>query len=129
MYKKILFNITKKIVVSFMIFMCLLQTLSYGATQEEAGQALANFCINFYNEHAAQTIYDYSDNRNITYRNGTFDGIHYRFDCVGWVSYATHWGLGLGGKDFTYFAQPPGFWTDRTGKTYHQSRKILWWSL
>lgn len=106
-YKQTLFRITKRIVVSFMVFMCLLQTLSYGATQEEAGQALAQFCINFYNEHGSQTIWD-PDNRDITYQNGTYDETNYRFDCVGWVSYAIHWGLGLGDPTFTYFAVPPG---------------------
>ena len=122
MCRKILFNITKKIVVSFMIFMCILQTLSYGATQEEAGQALANFCINFYNEHGEQVVYDWSDRRRTTYKYGTFDGTTYRFDCVGWVSYATHWGLGLGGEEFGVFACPPGYFKDDNGNIRTQQR-------
>lgn len=108
MHKQRLFRITKKIVVLVTIFMCLLQTLSYGLSQEEAGASLAQFCINFYDEHHSQTTYDCSDNRAITYRDGTYDGTNYRFDCVGWVSYAVHWGLGLGNNTFTFFGVPPG---------------------
>ncbi len=112
MYKRALSKITKEIVVAITVFMCLLQTLSYGATQEEAGASLAQWCINFYNEHASQTKYPRSDfewaQSKKTYEcaPGTLDC--YMLDCVGWVSYAIHWGLGLGDNTFTFFGVPPG---------------------
>lgn len=80
---------------------------STNMTEDELRDGFVNSIIEFYNQHRNQCSYDFSfgPGRERTYRNGPDSG-SYCFDCVGWVSCAFHWFLGLGGKDFTYFVDP-----------------------
>ena len=98
----------KKIVVCIIIFISILliNESSYAMSQEDAGQALADFCINFYKHYGAKTMYSVAG-REVTYTGKTVDG-YYKFDCVGWVDFAVHQCLKMGGPSMTYFAVPPG---------------------
>lgn len=109
-------KILKRFTIIIMIFIMLLSLCankevkadsSQTSEQAECGNILAAFCINFWNDHHEQTIWDASSNREITYTGQTINGI-YHFDCVGWVSFAVHQSLKLGDETFTYFAVPPG---------------------
>ncbi len=85
---------------------------------EKAGQYVAEFAINFYNDHKDETGYTcsgwsnlYTGHRAIAYIKGektTYNGMSkYWIDCVGWVSFAYHHSLGIGASDkFDYFATP-----------------------
>ncbi len=83
-----------------------------GHTQKEAAETLAAWCINFYNKHRGQCVYyngSWGSPREITYKKSVSDSdksTQYEFDCVGFVSFAVHHALGIGGSDFTYFAVP-----------------------
>lgn len=98
----------KKIIVSIIIFIAvlLISNSSYAMTQEDAGQALADFSIYFYKHYGAKTLYSV-EGRETTYTGRTVDG-YYKFDCVGWVDFAVHQSLKLGGPTMSYFAVPPG---------------------
>ena len=76
-------------------------------SEEELRDNFVNAIINFYNVHGSQCYYDYEfgPGREKTYRNGPDSG-NYIFDCVGWVSCAFHWFLGLGNEFFTFFVDP-----------------------
>lgn len=101
----------KVIIVIVMFFIALLfSNSSYAVTRERAGEALANFAKNFYQNYGDQTQYVSGENlekRETTYTGITVDG-KYQFDCVGWVSFAVHQCLHIGNENFTYFAVPPG---------------------
>ena len=79
-----------------------------GHTAEEVGMQIANWSIKFYNEHKNQCSYDstFGTPRKNAYKAPIDDTTLYCFDCVGWVSFAVHHSTGLGGKEFTVFAQP-----------------------
>lgn len=76
-------------------------------TEEELRDNFVNAIVNFYNVHGSQCTYDYSFGtpRETTYVNGP-DAGSYCFDCVGWVSCAFHWFMGLGNDYFTFFVDP-----------------------
>lgn len=110
----------KKIFKRFVIIICIfIMLLSLCANKEvnaidtptseqaECGRILAAFCTNFWEQHHEETWWDASSNREITYTGQTVNGV-YRFDCVGWVSFAVHQSLKMGDETFTYFAVPPG---------------------
>lgn len=75
---------------------------------EYAGNAVADFAVNFHNDiidQKVKAIYDV-DGRDYTYRYGAHsDGYHY-FDCVGFVSFVIHNSLGIGRQDMTVFGTP-----------------------
>lgn len=98
----------RKIIVSIIIFIAvlLINQSSYAMSQEEAGQVLADFSIYFYKHYGARTLYSVAG-RETTYTGQTVDG-YYKFDCVGWVDFAVHQSLKLGGPTMSYFAVPPG---------------------
>lgn len=101
-------------VVTISIFNEKVQAMSV----EKAGQYVAEFAINFYNNHKDETGYTcsqwnnlYTGHRAIAYIKGektTYNGMSkYWIDCVGWVSFAYHHSLGIGASDqFSYFATP-----------------------
>ena len=99
---------TKKIIVSMIIFLAILlfSKSAYAMTQQDAGQALAEFSIYFYQHYGARTLYSV-EGRETTYTGSTVGG-YYKFDCVGWVDFAVHQSLKLGGPTMSYFAVPPG---------------------
>ena len=78
-----------------------------GMTEEELRDNFVNSIVNFYNIHGSQCSYDYTFGtpRATTYENGPDSG-NYVFDCVGWVSCAFHWFMGLGNESFTFFVDP-----------------------
>lgn len=102
-------------------------------TQEEAGEYIAEFAINFHKDHASETIYSltgWEDNTNshraYAYRGQKVSGTasvsnnmasngmkpmsftdKYGMDCVGWVSFCIHHSLGLGDANtFTMWVTP-----------------------
>lgn len=77
----------------------------YGS-EEDLRSSFVSACEQFAAQHEGNACYyTYGPEREVTYRNGQGSG-SYKFDCVGWVSCAYHWFLGLGGESFTYFATP-----------------------
>lgn len=81
---------------------------STGHNAEEVGRQIANWSIDFYNNHKNQCHYDteFNGKREAAYNAQINDSSQYYFDCVGWVSFAVHHATGLGAESFTYFAQP-----------------------
>ncbi len=80
---------------------------------QQARQSFVERVINFYNNHPHNAcIYDYSDNRRVTIRNGYFSPGVYRFDCVGWVNYAIHWFYGLE-YDYSFYLSTAGVFDAR----------------
>ena len=80
-----------------------------GMTEDELRDKFVNDIVDFYNRHESQCSYDYNfgPGRRATYENSLGpEAGSYCFDCVGWVSCAFHWFLGLGGSSFTYFVDP-----------------------
>lgn len=79
--------------------------------QVECGNILSAFCINFYNNYGQNTKYDETYlngvGRDDAYKGNMYNG-KWEMDCVGWVSFAYHQSLKIGGDSFTYFACPPG---------------------
>lgn len=98
-------------------------------TQDEAGQYIAEFAINFRDKYADQTIYSWTNSHRFrAYNdvktsgnvgsggalNGTSFQDKYAMDCVGWVSFAIHHALGINsnitgsddGYKFSYFVVP-----------------------
>ena len=73
-------------------------------TGEEAGKYVAEFAINFFDAHAAETEYG-TDGRDAAYQ-GQKKSDKYQFDCVGWLSFAVHQATGYGNQSFTEFAVP-----------------------
>jgi len=73
-------------------------------SEDELRDNFVNAIVNFYNNHATQCTYDVRG-RVATYANGP-DAGYYAFDCVGWVSCAFHWFMGLGNSSFTFFVDP-----------------------
>ena len=75
-------------------------------TEEQLRDKFVNDIVNFYNQHGSQCSYSVSG-RTATYKNdlGPNAG-SYQFDCVGWVSCAFHWFMGLGNEFFTFFVDP-----------------------
>ena len=75
-------------------------------TEEQLRDKFVNDIVNFYNQHGSQCSYSVSG-RTATYKNdlGPNAG-SYQFDCVGWVSCAFHWFMGLGMIFFTIFVDP-----------------------
>ena len=112
-------NTLKKIIV-ILFFVCLLFPKNvYAVTQEEAGESLSAFAINFQKVHAKETRYSTEGWRDSSTgdRAMAYKGIkqykekneYYGMDCVGWVGCAIHWCLGLGSDDtFTSFVVPQG---------------------
>lgn len=98
----------KKLLITIIIFVVLFNNHSYALTQEEAGNTLAQFATNFFNEHGQETWYDYGPERERAYRGIISGDGRYHFDCVGWISFAVHQSLRMGSEAFTYFAVPPG---------------------
>lgn len=124
-------NKLKILFILLMLFMCCKKT--YAITQQEAGEIIAQFAINFYNNFADETIYSvtgYTDNLNgqraIAYIRGQkTSGLatpassmrsymkptrftnKYAIDCVGFVSFCIHHSLGIGNANrFTSFVLP-----------------------
>lgn len=81
---------------------------STGHNAEEVGKQIANWSIDFYNNHKNQCYYDseFNGKREEAYNAQINDTSQYYFDCVGWVSFAIHHATGLGAKEFTYFVDP-----------------------
>lgn len=79
-----------------------------GHTAEEVGVQIANWAIQFYNEHQQQCYYDstYGTPRELSYSAAIDNTTRYYFDCVGWISFAVHHATGIGNAYFTIFAQP-----------------------
>ena len=97
----------KILVGLFIIGICLIiNKPSYAMSQEDAGQALADFSIDFYKHYADVCRYQVEGREN-TYKGITTGG-YYVFDCVGWVDFAIHQCLKIGGESMSYFAVPPG---------------------
>lgn len=84
-----------------------------GHTVEEVGQQIANWSIEFYNEHKDQCYYKNWDTgyREIAYNAPIDYTTTYGFDCVGWVSFAIHHATGLGTQNYQSFAIPQVYWT------------------
>lgn len=82
---------------------------NYSKKQQQLGIILSEFAKNFYEEHGAETRYPTGDvfgPRAVTYTGVKYNG-YYQFDCVGWISFALHQSLKMGGNSFTEFAIPP----------------------
>ena len=100
-------KLKKVILVIIMFFVALLfSNSSYAVSQERAGEGLAKFAKYFYTMYEKDTKYSV-EGRETTYTGITVDG-QYKFDCVGWISFAVHQCLGIGNEEFTCFAVPPG---------------------
>lgn len=127
-------KITKKIKVClFALILIIFGSKNYAITQEEAGQIIAQFAINFYDNYASETIYsltNYTNNTNshraFAYRGQKVSGSalpssgmrargmksieftdKYAMDCVGFVSFCIHHSLGIGNATtFTCFVTP-----------------------
>lgn len=109
------------ILVFFMLFSYvnpLIMNKVYAYNQEQCGDILSKFCINFYNNYNDETIYSWNnDQRGQAYKGIKTSGKSskgvtytnkYAMDCVGWVSFAIHQSLGIGGEEFKVFVSPPG---------------------
>ena len=81
---------------------------STGHNAEEVGRQIANWSIDFYNNHKNQCYYDseFNGKREASYNAQINDTSKYYFDCVGWVSFAIHHATGLGSKEWTIFVDP-----------------------
>ena len=117
---KILNNIAKKTLICILIFLIICITCTPKVTfassttsastanmsEDELRDKFVNDIVNFYNAHASQCTYSISG-RVATYENpnGPNAG-YYAFDCVGWVSCAFHWFLGIGNDFFSFFVDP-----------------------
>lgn len=117
---RILKNIAKKTLIYTLIFLiicitCTPKATFASSTTEASGSAASmsedelrdnfvNAIVNFYNAHASQCTYSVAG-RTATYENGP-DAGYYAFDCVGWVSCAFHWFLGIGNDFFSFFVDP-----------------------
>lgn len=120
-------NILRIITLIVAVSLCLLfQNDVHAMTSEEAGKYVAEFAINFFDAHASETIYSYTQSqRSAAYQGNKTSGISgsahptsftdkYGIDCVGWVSMAIHQAIGIGGTDWGEFGIPypnnaPGF--------------------
>lgn len=100
----------KKVIISIIVFIAILIFCkpAYAMSQEDAGKTIADFAINFYKHYGNKCGWA-DPGREITYKGQTVNGL-YAFDCVGWISFAVHQSLQIGGEEFTYFAVPPGTW-------------------
>lgn len=82
-----------------------------GHTQQEAGETIAAWCIDFYNKHRGQCTYNWDDAvRGPTYEKSVSDSdksTTYAFDCVGFVSFALHHAVNIGGERFSCAVVPP----------------------
>lgn len=117
---EILKKIAKKTLIYTLIFLIICITCTPKATfasstteasgstanmsEDELRDNFVNAIVNFYNTHASQCTYSVSG-RTATYANGP-DAGYYAFDCVGWVSCAFHWFLGIGNEFFSFFVDP-----------------------
>lgn len=98
-------NILRVIILIVAVSLCLfLKNDVQAMTGEEAGKYVAEFAINFFDAHAAETEYGASG-RASAYHGEKTSG-KYKFDCVGWLSFAVHQATGYGNQDFTEFAVP-----------------------
>lgn len=113
----------KKCTIIFLIFMIILSSCFIGENskvlaadnQLECGKKLAAFCRNFMDNYNDQTHYDNSwgQPRADAYlgrKSSRYGGPYYTFDCVGWVSFATKFSLGIGGSTINspFMAMCPG---------------------
>lgn len=119
-------NMLKFSLVLIIFIIC--SNVGYAITQDEAGQIIAQFAINFYDNYANETIYsltNYADNVNshraYAYRGQKISGNaelwgdkgyanftdKYAMDCVGFVSFCIHHSLHIGDSNvFTCFVTP-----------------------
>lgn len=122
---------TKKLLILFLLFISF--NTSYALTQTEAGEIIAQFAINFFDNYASETIYSLTDwtndstsHRAYAYRGEKVSGMakpsknmtdkgmkpvsftnKYGMDCVGFVSFCIHQSLKLGSNTtFSYFVTP-----------------------
>ena len=117
---EILKNIAKKTLICILIFLIICITCTPKVTfassttsastanmsEDELRDKFVNDIVNFYNAHASQCTYSISG-RVATYENRSGPNAgYYAFDCVGWVSFAFHWFMGLGNSTFTFFVDP-----------------------
>lgn len=114
-------KIIKNILIINIIISVFFTSSSYAMSQEQAGQTLAEFAINFFNNYGKETAYSYSLRENsyngqktsgATDKSGSYGSVSfsdkYAFDCVGWISFAVHNSLKIGGDTFVTFGVPPG---------------------
>lgn len=113
-------KLTKKVIALILIILIIVfsstprvtfasdTTISAGnsnMTEDELRDSFVNAIVEFYNQHASQCSYKIAG-RAKTYLNGANAG-SYQFDCVGWVSCAFHWFLGIGSNvAFEVFVDP-----------------------
>lgn len=112
----------KRVIVIILLFCILYTSPSFAISQDEAGQTIAEFAKNFYNDFGKDTAYSYNlrgESYNGTRTSGMTDATSnhsseefenkFAFDCAGWVSFAIHNSLGIGGETYTdSFGMPPG---------------------
>lgn len=128
---RLLIKMIKKMLCAFAIVILIIFTIipkvnlategsnsnSSTMTEEQLRDKFVNSIVEFYNQHGSQCTYPVNlSDREATYENAAGPNAgSYSFDCVGWVSCAFHWFLGLGEQDFTYFVDPsPPVYIDDT---------------
>ena len=128
---RLLIKMIKKMLCAFAIVILIIFTIipkvnlategsnsnSSTMTEDQLRDGFVNSIVEFYNQHGSQCTYPANlSDREATYENAAGPNAgSYTFDCVGWVSCAFHWFLGLGGEDFTYFVDPsPPVYIDDT---------------
>lgn len=128
---RLLIKMIKKMLCAFAIVILIIFTIipkvnlategsnsnSSTMTEEQLRDKFVNSIVEFYNQHGNQCTYPVNlSDREATYENAAGPNAgSYSFDCVGWVSCAFHWFLGLGEQDFTYFVDPsPPVYIDDT---------------
>ena len=104
--KKLFKKLYKLIIILFLItFLFPYSTVLGAVSTEYAGQAIASFAINFYENHKDETIYCLDGYSTTTgHRQQAYMGIkahsyngqmYYGMDCVGWVNFVIHNATGM----------------------------------
>jgi len=141
-------NKIKIFLITTILFICF--NKNYAITQKEAGEIIAQFAINFFDNYASETVYSvkgWADNVNgqraYAYRGQKTSGEaepsdgmksrgmtsinytnKYSMDCVGFVSFCIHQALKLGDNNtFTCFVTPQSGGSNGFEKVTDGSRK------
>lgn len=119
-------SLKNKLIISVLVFACIvILNLNpvQALTQEEAGQYIAEFSINYYNDYGDQTTYSWNyAQRAAACRGEKTSGMagaptpyyfenYYAVDCVGWVSMAIYQSLkisypGINDTGYTGYVVP-----------------------
>lgn len=75
------------IVISVLL---LLEKTSQAMTQEEAGNYIANYTLNYYEKHGEETAYTTNNQARIAWYNGQKVNGKYSGDCVAFITIMLH---------------------------------------